>query len=159
MNTTSLSPSPTPAVQQDHAFEATECDCAPGREAPKQAPTTGCSFEVLLVKSGERFPCQEQESVLKGMARLGCRGIPVGCVGGGCGICKVRILEGQVTRLGAVSRAHINAEEEAAGFTLACQISAATTLRLEEVGYLERRLAQGVLATRVRPVQSTRGEE
>ena len=48
-------------------------------------------YQVLIEDTGEHYACDERESVLHGMARLGRRGIPLGCRGGGCGICKVQI--------------------------------------------------------------------
>ena len=52
-------------------------------------------YQIVIEDTGEQYPCDERESVLEGMARLGRRGIPVGCRGGGCGVCKVRILSGE----------------------------------------------------------------
>ncbi len=57
---------------------------------------------------------------------------------GGCGVCKVHIVEGQVKSLGPVSRAHVSAAEEAAGFTLACRAAPVTAVRLEVTGKFEK---------------------
>ena len=54
---------------------------------------------VEVAQTGESYLCATDESLLKGMLRLGRKGIPVGCVNGGCGVCKVRIVEGQVKSL------------------------------------------------------------
>lgn len=51
--------------------------------------------EVTISDTSEVFRCREDESLLLGMERLGKRGIPVGCRGGGCGVCKVRIESGE----------------------------------------------------------------
>jgi 3-phenylpropionate/trans-cinnamate dioxygenase ferredoxin reductase subunit len=117
------------------------------------------AFEVRLVGSDERFMCTTGESVLRGMLRLGRRGIPVGCLGGGCGVCKVRIVEGRVMRLGPVSRAHVSADEEAAGSTLACKVTPATALLIEPMGCMASRFAHGALATPVRVNQSINGDK
>jgi ferredoxin len=113
------------------------------------------AFDVTVAPSGDSFRCAADESLLRGMLRLGRRGIPVGCVGGGCGICKVRILAGQVMPLGPVSRAHVSADDEAAGVTLACRVAPATALRVEAVGYLISKFEQPALATHVRKTNST----
>ena len=76
--------------------------------------------------------------------RLGRKGIPVGCVSGGCGVCKVRILEGEVKRLGPVSRAHVSVQDEAAGCTLACRVAPVTAVRLEVAGKFEKPFRRGV---------------
>lgn len=102
---------------------------------------------VLVTQTGERYPCATTESLLQGMLKLGRKGIPVGCVNGGCGVCKVRILEGEVTALGPVSRAHVSADEEAHGCTLACRVAPLTAVRLEVAGKFERPFSKGFAAT------------
>jgi len=99
---------------------------------------------VLVEQTGEHYPCATSESLLRGMLRLGRKGIPVGCVNGGCGVCKVRIVEGKVTVLGPVSRAHVSAEEEACGFTLACRVAPVTTVRLRVAGKFEKPFSNGL---------------
>ena len=98
---------------------------------------------VHVVQTGETFPCAHDESLLQGMLRLGRKGIPVGCVNGGCGVCKVHVLEGQCQPLGPISRAHVSAEEEAAGFTLACRVAPVTAVRLEVTGKFEKPFRKG----------------
>lgn len=102
---------------------------------------------VHVAQTGETFPCAHDESLLQGMLRLGRKGIPVGCVNGGCGVCKVHIMEGQIKSLGPVSRAHVSAEEEAAGFTLACRVAPVTAVRLEVTGKFEKPFRQGFAST------------
>jgi 3-phenylpropionate/trans-cinnamate dioxygenase ferredoxin reductase subunit len=99
--------------------------------------------QVHVAQTGETYPCASDESLLQGMLRLGRKGIPVGCVNGGCGVCKVRILEGEVRRLGPVSRAHVSVEEEAAGCTLACRVAPVTPVRLEVAGKFEKPFTKG----------------
>jgi ferredoxin len=93
---------------------------------------------VCVAQTGESFPCATTESLLRGMLKLGRKGIPAGCVNGGCGVCKVRIVEGTVTSLGPVSRAHVSVDEERRGITLACRVAPATAVRLEPVGKFEK---------------------
>lgn len=98
---------------------------------------------VLVEQTGERFQCALDESLLQGMLRLGRRGIPVGCVNGGCGVCKVRIVAGEVRAMGPISRAHVSVEEEAAGFTLACRVAPVTAVQLQVAGKLEKPFRKG----------------
>ncbi|WP_119157415.1 2Fe-2S iron-sulfur cluster-binding protein [Caldimonas tepidiphila] len=93
---------------------------------------------VQVVQTGESYPCALDESLLAGMLRLGRKGIPVGCVNGGCGVCKVRIVEGEVRRLGPVSRTHVSESEEACGLTLACRVAPVAPVQLEVVGRFEK---------------------
>jgi len=98
---------------------------------------------VQIDQTGESYLCAMDESLLQGMLRLGRKGIPVGCVNGGCGVCKVRILEGRVTALGRVSRAHVSTEDEQHGFTLACRVAPASAVRLEVAGKFEKPFSRG----------------
>lgn len=93
---------------------------------------------VEVTDTHERYACTLDESLLRGMLRLGQRGIPVGCVNGGCGVCKVRILQGQVARLGPISRAHVSADEEARGCTLACRVAPQTDVQLAVEGRMSK---------------------
>lgn len=87
--------------------------------------------DVCVEQTQEHYACATTESLLTGMLRLGRKGIPVGCVNGGCGVCKVRIVEGRVQPLGPVSRAHVSVDEEAQGYTLACRVAPTAAVRLE----------------------------
>ena len=97
---------------------------------------------VAIANTGESYPCALDESLLRGMLKLGRKGVPAGCVNGGCGVCKVRILEGTVKRLGPVSRAHVSAAEEAGGITLACRVAPTSAVRIEAIGKFERPFSQ-----------------
>jgi len=98
---------------------------------------------VELDHSGESYACGLHESLLQGMLRLGRKGIPAGCVNGGCGVCKVQVLDGQVRSLGPVSRAHVDLEEEGRGVTLACRVAPVTPVRIAIAGKLEKCLKRG----------------
>lgn len=87
---------------------------------------------VRIIAGGEvHYLCRENETVLQGMLRLGCKGIPVGCLGGGCGVCKIKVRQGEIRKLGSMSRAHISAEEEEQKIYLACRVSPVKALEME----------------------------
>ncbi|MCK9506148.1 MAG: 2Fe-2S iron-sulfur cluster-binding protein [Porticoccaceae bacterium] len=94
-------------------------------------------YQVLIEDTGETYSCDARESILTGMARLGRRGIPLGCRGGGCGVCKVQVLQGQF-EAGAMSRAHVSEEEQAAGAVLACRIMPHSDLAVKVVGKMKK---------------------
>jgi 3-phenylpropionate/trans-cinnamate dioxygenase ferredoxin reductase subunit len=100
-------------------------------------------FAVHVAQTDETFPCAANESLLQGMVRLGRKGIPVGCVNGGCGVCKVRILNGNIKALGPISRAHVSVDEERQGYTLACRVAPQTAVDLEVVGKLNKPFSKG----------------
>lgn len=93
-------------------------------------------YRVLIEDTSEQYACGSHQTVLSGMEALGRRGIPVGCRGGGCGVCKVEIIAGQVDKR-VMSRAHVSVEEEAAGCVLACRVFPRSDLRLRVLGKLK----------------------
>jgi len=123
-------------------------------------PGSRPKLEVCIAQTGERYPCATDESLLRGMLRLGRRGIPAGCVNGGCGVCKVRIVDGTVRSIGPVSRAHLSIEEEQCGFTLACRVAPSSAVRLEVIGKLEKPFSKrpAAVASHVPTPPSTRHE-
>lgn len=94
-------------------------------------------FQVDIVDTGESYPCRSHETLLQAMCRLGRAGIPVGCRGGGCGICKVMVVDGQ-TQAGRMSRAHVTRVEEAQGVVLACRAIPRTDLRIRILGKMHK---------------------
>lgn len=56
--------------------------------------------------------------------------IRVGCRGGGCGVCEVRILAGQA-RYGRMSERHVGHGKRLRGYALACQTYPTTDLIIE----------------------------
>ena len=95
------------------------------------------SFSVAIRNTSERYVCRPDQTLLGGMEQLGRKGIPVGCRGGGCGVCKVRIESGAV-RSERMSRCHVSAEEEAQGFVLACRAYPQSDLALRAVERVAR---------------------
>lgn len=92
---------------------------------------------ISMLDTGEDYLCHDNETVLAAMERLGRRGIPVGCRGGGCGICKIRVVAGRYSGR-KMSRSCISAEEEAAGTVLACRILPQEDLHVEIVGGMRK---------------------
>ena len=94
---------------------------------------------VTIADTGEHYACTGDESLLSAMARLGRRGIPVGCRGGGCGVCKVEVLSGDFhTR--AMSRDHVSDDDRACHRLLACRVYPASDLSLKVIGKLHTRV-------------------
>lgn len=94
--------------------------------------------EIHIEDTGEHYACDEQETVLGGMARLGRKGIPVGCRGGGCGICKVQVISGSYCQSRPMSRRHVSIDEQEQGTVLACCILAQSSLSLKVLGKLKK---------------------
>ncbi|GGF66118.1 2Fe-2S iron-sulfur cluster-binding protein [Alteromonas lipolytica] len=95
------------------------------------------SFTVDIINTQESYSCRAEESLLDGMARLGRKGIPVGCRGGGCGICKIKIETGDYSAR-KMSRCHITQEEQDAGIVLACKVFPESDITLSVIGKCQR---------------------
>ncbi|MGG1661993.1 2Fe-2S iron-sulfur cluster-binding protein [Brevibacillus sp. NRS-1366] len=68
---------------------------------------------------GEIFKCSSTEDVLTAARRHGVS-IPLGCRGGGCGMCKIQVTEGKFER-GTSSMAVLTEEERKENYSLACK--------------------------------------
>lgn len=95
--------------------------------------------QIKVVDTDVEFECDEELPVLLAMSRIGKKGIPKGCFGGGCGICRVRVIEGEYTT-GKMSRAHVSEEEQAEGYALACKCYPQGDLTVKVVGKIIRAL-------------------
>jgi len=94
-------------------------------------------FEVHILDTGERYVCSGSQTLLAGMEALGRKGIPVGCRGGGCGVCKSRIVSGDY-RAAKMSRACVSADEQAAGVVLACRVVPRSDIEIEALDRMRR---------------------
>lgn len=112
-------------------------------------PAPKVFHQVTIVETGEVYRCREDETLLAGMERLGKRGIPVGCRGGGCGVCKVQVEAGEYSKR-VMSRAYVSAEEEAAGIVLACRVKPLSDIRLAVLGKMKKNVRDAVSGGRGR---------
>jgi ferredoxin len=99
------------------------------------------SFSITIADTGETYRCGEQRSVLEGMEALGKRGIPVGCRGGGCGVCKIQVLSGEYDKR-VMSREHVSEDEEAQGCVLACRVKPRSDLALSVIGQMKKNVCR-----------------
>jgi ferredoxin len=95
------------------------------------------SHHISIANPEVQYECQPDTNLLEGMTRLGLKGIPLGCRGGGCGICKVQIISGNYTR-GVMSREHISEEDERCHHGLACRIYPQGDLEVKITGCLKK---------------------
>lgn len=101
------------------------------------------AYAITISGSGLRFECARGHTVLQAMMLSGRSGISVGCRGGGCGVCKVRVLEGRYVT-GSMSASCVSPEERELGMALACKLIPETDLRLDVVGKVAQALGRGV---------------
>ena len=92
-------------------------------------------YTVAVAGEKQGFSCAPEQNLLQGMRdfRLGVPlldAIPVGCRGGGCGICRIRILAGEYG-VDKMSRKHVPEEDQADGIALACRVYPRSDLAIE----------------------------
>lgn len=73
------------------------------------------------------FPVRAAKPVLLEMVARGVRALDVGCRGGGCGVCRVQVVEGEYETQ-RMSKRHVSDEERAAGYALSCRLLARSDL-------------------------------
>lgn len=100
-------------------------------------------YQVVIEDTGEEYRCPADRDLLRSMERLGRKGIPAGCRGGGCGICKVHVVSGSV-RSKKMSRAHVSLEEETSGYVLACRSYPLSDVRLTVIGKIRKTLCREI---------------
>ena len=87
-------------------------------------------YQINVLGTGIQFYCCEDEFILDAMKRSGLGPIHYGCFGGGCGICKMRILSGQYSAVKRMSRAHVTEQEQEDGLALVCCIKPRSNLTI-----------------------------
>lgn len=90
-------------------------------------------FEVSVDGVGITFSCRNDESVLQAMASRGASCVQVGCRSGGCGVCRVQVLDGDF-ETGQMSREQISEADLGQRIALACQVFPRSNLRLRVLG-------------------------
>lgn len=81
----------------------------------------GAFFRITIEGETACFEYRGGKNLLAAMERIGKKSIPVGCRGGGCGRCRIRVISGEY-HCKKMSRVHVSAEAEAEGFALACRL-------------------------------------
>ncbi|PCI54634.1 MAG: ferredoxin [Alphaproteobacteria bacterium] len=76
-------------------------------------------FRIFIEGHDDQIPCPGDKSVLKNMEMRGLTHIAVGCRGGGCGVCKVRVISGAYT-ISKMAVGKVTKEERKLGYALAC---------------------------------------
>lgn len=103
----------------------------PGTDA--DAPQ-GQAFRIRIGGDAAGFACRADQTVLNAMitagrAPAGIERLPVGCRGGGCGVCRVQVTGGRYDAE-RMSAACVTAEQADAGIALACRIRPRSDLTL-----------------------------
>ena len=83
-------------------------------------------YQVEVSETGQSFECDAGQNLLEGMRtfRFGApmaEAIPVGCRGGGCGVCRIKVLSGNY-ELASMSTRHVPDKDREEGLALACRV-------------------------------------
>jgi ferredoxin len=87
------------------------------------------TYTITLLPMGEVLPCARGETVLGAILRSGAR-VYYGCTGGGCGVCKMRLISGHLD-YGRYSVAVLTEAERREGFFLSCQAKPVSDLTIQ----------------------------
>ena len=79
--------------------------------------------------TGVEFQCSPESSLLAGMEAQAKKAIAVGCRGGGCGFCKIRILEGEYETK-KMSVKFVSHSERLDGYALSCRVFPRSDMRV-----------------------------
>jgi ferredoxin len=87
------------------------------------------AYTITLLPMEEVLPCEPGETVLGAILRSGVR-VYYGCTGGGCGVCKMRLISGYLDH-GRYSVAVLPEAERREGFFLSCQAKPVSDLTVQ----------------------------
>src|SRR5205823_14141504 len=86
--------------------------------------------DVTVLPDGVRVSAVEGETVLAALGRAGLR-YRIGCRRGGCGICKLQLVGGEVRYERPVAESVLSDDEKVAGICLSCRAVPITSVLIE----------------------------
>lgn len=117
--------------EKDETMAAESASMAAAQEMMGHpAAEPGHRFRVRVAGTPVQFLAPADIPLLHGMIAAGASAVTVGCRGGGCGICRIRVIGGLYRAL-PMSRSRISEADEAAGIVLACRIIPQGDLEIE----------------------------
>lgn len=103
------------------ATEAAATAAMRGKVGTETTSNAGQRHLVRVIGTPVTFRTPPGIPLLHGMIAAGASAVPVGCRGGGCGICRIHVLSGPYHSL-PMNRNRISETDEATGIVLACRI-------------------------------------
>lgn len=89
------------------------------------------SVHTITVRNrASQFQCSDQQSLLHGVESQRIKTVRVGCRGGGCGVCKIRVVSGEF-RSKKMSIKHVTAQQQSQGYCLSCRIYPLSDMTIE----------------------------
>ena len=93
----------------------------------------GSKYQIKMLGNNKSFDSCNEDHILNCMAKGGVSLAPNGCHGGGCGVCKIKILDGETETL-SMSKKYITEDEKKSGFVLACRAIPKSDIEFEFIG-------------------------
>ncbi len=84
-------------------------------------------FKVKI--NSQSFLCSKENNLVQA-ARVQMVKVPCACVGGGCGICKVKVVSGQY-EMDTYAKSALSDEESEKGYVLLCKTHPLSDLQIE----------------------------
>jgi ferredoxin len=84
-------------------------------------PGHSAGHRISVLGSDRVLRCGRGQDVLNAAIKAGIERLPVGCRGGGCGVCRVLVHSGPY-ETGRMSKRHVTSDEASLGFALACRL-------------------------------------
>ena len=91
------------------------------------------SHTITVNDSDVSFACAEDEAVLARMFHNGKGPLRYGCCGGGCGICRMKVISGEWFAFKPMSAAHVSEADRKKGVVLLCCIQPRSDLLIAAV--------------------------
>ena len=95
-------------------------------------------YQIQVEDTGEQFVCKENEVIFEAMKRAGCGPIRYGCFGGGCGICRMKIVSGSYAVVKKMSRTHVTEGEAKNGIVLICCVKPRANLVIARIKAIKK---------------------
>jgi ferredoxin len=86
--------------------------------------------EVTILPDGIRVSAEDGDTLLRALSRAGLR-YRVGCKRGGCGICKVQLILGEVSYERPIATTVLTDDERVEGICLSCRAVPLTNIVIE----------------------------
>lgn len=85
------------------------------------SPGTLQTCKIDLSGHDKSITARTDQTVLQALIAAAVAVVPVGCRGGGCGICRIKVVSGRY-RSQVMSRSRISEEDERESIVLACRV-------------------------------------
>lgn len=86
-------------------------------------------FEISFEGQTQRFRAASHRTLLASLVAEGATALSIGCRSGGCGVCRIKVVEGAYQTM-TMNRARISRDDEGQGIVLACRIIPVSDLNI-----------------------------